>query len=205
MASLKGLEIDYVPLPDGLRVQILGSMQDLPKGQLHHFAAFLDDLQILVVWDDEPEKLVHRAQNLEQRFMEIIWGNQKAEEAESPDEKKEETEVVAEEIDPAQLEEALSREYRPIRLENAFMVAATLALAFTCLGLGWRNLAIEVMVDSSYTRLALAAVGPVQLFASLVSYFTHSRRRGVLSLTKYSSFSMLSSAIWRRSSAQSLR
>lgn len=167
MGSLRNLDIDYVPLPDGLRVQILGSLQDLPKGQLHHFAAFIDDLQILVVWDDEPEKLLQRAQTLEQRFMEIIWGNTQAEEEEQ-DEKKEDPEISVEELDPAQLEEALSREYRPVRLENAVVVGATLTLSFVCLGLGWRHLAMEVMVDNSYTRLALAAVGPIQLFASLV-------------------------------------
>lgn len=164
--SLRSVEIDYVPLPDGLRVQILQRMDDLPKGQLHHFAAFLQEENILIVWDDDPETLLRRAQTLERRFMEIIWGTEQEQEHE--DEKKA-PEVETTEVDPDQLEAGLTEEKRPIRLENACVVGITLALAITCLGLGWRNLAMEVGVDNGYMRLALLAAGPIQLFCSLVS------------------------------------
>jgi hypothetical protein len=156
--------VDYVPLPDGLRVQIIATMADLPRGQLHHFAAFVEDVRMLVVWDDEPEKLLKRAENLERRFIEMIWGNgdNAEEEDETPDEKKRET------IDPAELEEALARERRPIRLESSIMVSLTLALCIACLALGWRHLAFQSTVDGNYIRWALMAVSPLQFFVSLV-------------------------------------
>lgn len=167
LGTLRSIDFDYVPLPDGLRVQILQRMEDLPKGQLHHFAAFLQDENILIVWDDDPESLLRRAQSLEKRFVEMIWGTEG--EQDNNDDEKKQPEVDSIDVDPSQLEGGILVEKRPVRLENACVVALTLALAITCLGLGWRNLAMEVQVDGSYTRLALLAVGPVQLFCSLVS------------------------------------
>lgn len=167
MDTLSGFS--EVPLPNGLRVQILHTMADLPRGQLHHFAAFIEDARILVVWDDEPEKLLARAQDLEARFIEIIWGDglNAKDGDESPDEKKAAASTHLEELDPAQLEEALARENRPVRLENAIMVSLTQILCITCLALGWRAMAYESMVDGTYVRWALLSVAPAQYFVSL--------------------------------------
>ncbi|EAQ85856.1 hypothetical protein CHGG_07109 [Chaetomium globosum CBS 148.51] len=162
-------DLDYVPLPDGLRVQVLRTMADLPRGQLHHFAAFVEDARMLVVWDDEPEKLLSRVQTLEARFIEIIWGNgdDEGEEDDAGGEKKGGAAVAVQELDPGQLEEALAGERRPVRLESAFMVGLTLALWIVCPALGWRWLAYQSVVDGTYLRFALLASAPAQLFVSL--------------------------------------
>jgi hypothetical protein len=163
-------DLDHVPLPDGLRVQVLRTMADLPRGQLHHFAAFVEDVRMLIVWDDEPETLLARVQNLEARFVEIIWGNgdDEGEEEDAGGEKKG-VGAAVQELDPGQLEEALAKEHRPVRLESAFMVALTLALWIVCPALGWRWLAYQAMVDGTYLRFALLAATPAQMFVSLVS------------------------------------
>lgn len=161
-------DLDFVPLPDGLRVQILRSMVDLPRGQLHHFAAFIEDARLLVVWDDDPEKLLARAQDLEKKFIEIIWGDGNNGDDEDPaDEKKM---APMDDIDPAELEKALAGEKRPVRLESSIMVAMTMTLGISCIGLGWRALAYEITVDGSHVRLGLIAVGPIQFFLSLVNF-----------------------------------
>lgn len=171
------LGIDYVPLADGLRVQILPTMTHLPSGQLHHFAAFIEDAGILVVWDDEPERLMERAENMERKLMEMIWGtgedSGEGDETPSPlDEKKGSPVIGIEEIDPGMLEEALNRERRPVRLESACVVTLTLALCITCLGIGWRAMALESMVDGTYVRWALLSVSPIHFFVSLVRTFS---------------------------------
>jgi len=165
-------EMDYVPLPDGLRVQILSTMADLPRGQLHHFSAFIEDVKMLVVWDDEPEKLLPRAQALETKFMEIIWGG--GENADDDEDSSEEKKggggnVTTEEVDPDSLEGGETKERRPVMLQSACIVAITLALCLTCLGLGFRAVAYESTVDRTYVRLALLVVTPAQFFVSLVS------------------------------------
>ncbi|KAK4193139.1 glucans biosynthesis glucosyltransferase H [Podospora australis] len=166
---LNKTDLDYVPLPDGLRVQIMNSMVDLPRGQLHHFAAFIEDARILVVWDDEPEKLLARAQKLEERFVEMIWGGGDGdEEDDDKDEKKGAGgNVNVNELDPSQLEEAYAKENRPVRLESALMVTLTMILWVACPALGWRSLVYQSAVDGTYLRFALLAVCPLQMFVSL--------------------------------------
>ncbi|KAL2152574.1 hypothetical protein VTH82DRAFT_5758 [Thermothelomyces myriococcoides] len=164
-------DLDYVPLPDGLRVQVLRTMTDLPRGQLHHFAAFVEDVRLLVVWDDEPEKLLDRAQNLEAKFIEIIWGSGNSEGGEDEDAagdiKGGGGGVAVQELDPDQLEGGFAEEKRPVRLESACMVALTMALWIVCPALGWRWLAYQSTVDGTYLRFALLAACPVQMFVSM--------------------------------------
>lgn len=164
----KDADMDFVPLPQGLRVQITRRMTDLPRCQLHHYAAFVEDIGMLIVWEDDAESLLQRVQLIEAQLVEMIWGGGPSDGEETLDEKNPAHDGVAE-IDPEQLEDALSREHRPVQLTSAAMVGLTLALCVTCLGLGWRALILQIMIDGSMMRLALLAVTPVQFFVSLVS------------------------------------
>ncbi|KAK6607980.1 hypothetical protein H4I96_04215 [Botrytis cinerea] len=75
---------DYVPLSDGLRLQVLPTVEYLPRCQKHHFGAFIQDQQILIVWDDDPKHLLKRAEYIERSLLEMIW----ADDDEEADEKK---------------------------------------------------------------------------------------------------------------------
>jgi hypothetical protein len=158
---------DYVPLSDGLRLQVLPSIEALPKCQKHHFAAFIRDSQMLVVWDDQPKNMIDRASHIEESLMRMIWGNG---EAEVYDEKKSanvSTVDLGAGVTPGELEDAMATPKRPTKLLNPIMVGATLTLLTAALGLGWKNLAQEVAIDGNYTRLALLVVTPCQVFVSL--------------------------------------
>ncbi|KAK2068327.1 hypothetical protein P8C59_002969 [Phyllachora maydis] len=96
--------LDHVPLPNGLQVQILPSIAHLPRSKLHHFAAFIQDVRMLVVWDDEPEKLLARAQRLEALFIDIIWRREAS--SAGPGHKKGLLHLSAEKLDAERLEEA---------------------------------------------------------------------------------------------------
>lgn len=43
-------------------------MLDLPQCKLHHFAAFVEDLKAIFVWDDEVGHLLQRAEELKTGF-----------------------------------------------------------------------------------------------------------------------------------------
>ncbi|KAI0164495.1 glycosyl transferase family group 2-domain-containing protein [Hypoxylon sp. FL1284] len=165
---------DYIPLSDGLRLQVLPSMRELPHCKKHHFAAFIQDLQILVVWDDEPKKVLARAEALERQLMRMIWGPGDEEDVqeEEKEEKAEKSEGVQVDVTAVDVEAASEPEKRRIKLSSSFMVALTLALCISCMGLGLRNLAYETQMDGSYVRLALIAVIPVEMWVAMFFFQT---------------------------------
>ncbi|TVY75954.1 hypothetical protein LSUE1_G009438 [Lachnellula suecica] len=159
---------DYVPLSDGLRIQVLPSLEYLPRCQKHHFGAFIADQQLLVVWEDDPTKLLDRASRIEDSLMTFIWSTCD----EIFDEKKGSATVSTTELSdvsmsPSELEEGQATQTRPTVLLNPIMVGLTLTILIAALGLGWRALAQETAIDGKYTRLALLVVTPCQIFVSL--------------------------------------
>ncbi|KAH8670860.1 glycosyl transferase family group 2-domain-containing protein [Xylariales sp. PMI_506] len=166
--SSKRTTSDFIPLPNGLQLQVLASLRELPYCQKHHFAAFIQDSQMLVIWDDDPSKIFLRAENLEGQLMKMIWGAGDDAEEEM-DEKNDQVQV---DISPDDLEAALEKEVRKTKLTSPIIVGLTLALCISCTGLGLRNIVYEVETDKSYIRLALCAVIPVQMFVSLFFFQT---------------------------------
>jgi hypothetical protein len=172
---LRNKSISSVPLADGLQLQILPTMADLQRAQKNHFAAFVSDVAMLIVWDDEPRHVLARAARIEKQLMEMIWKN------ESPwDEKshgKNTPSTAAAEVmgnygvSVPDLEEALVTEHRPTMLIQAMLTAATLVILIAALGSGWKQLALQVRVDGTLLRLALVIVVPAQIFLSLVCVY----------------------------------
>lgn len=158
---------DTASLQGGLSVQILPNIQYLPGCLKHQFAAFIRDRQILVVWDDDPDKIIEHTARLESRLMETIWNDG---ENYADSEKDVSTEKIDEIGDMEDVGIGLGYE-RPRKrmLLSPFIVAMTMVLIMGALGLGWRKLAVEVAVDGNYIRLALAVTAPVLFFVGFVS------------------------------------
>jgi len=150
-----------VPLLNGLRIQILPTIEDLPRARKHQFAAFVASEALLVVWDDEALHLQQRAKAIESELMELVW---KAGDVDD-EEKKDGQNVAVYEIDEETGE--IIPEKRGLHLQNTVLVALTLILIMVSLGAGARQLAIEVAVDGNYIRLALLVLTPVQIFFTL--------------------------------------
>jgi len=161
---------DYASLQRGLSVQILPNISYLSGCLKHQFAAFIRDRGILVVWDDDPEKIIEHTIQLETLLMETVWNNG----ANYADEEKE---LTAERIDEISSLESLEEgqgpeEKRPLMFISPTIVAGTVALLFSCLGLGWRKIAIEIAVDGNYMRLGLVIFSPLVFFVGLVCFST---------------------------------
>ncbi|KAL2760365.1 hypothetical protein ACRALDRAFT_2095977, partial [Sodiomyces alcalophilus JCM 7366] len=158
----------YVPISGNLKLQVLPRMSELPRCHKHHFAAFILDPPLLVVWDDEAERVLARAEGLEKTLIRHIWSEpEDVGEQEDAGEKKASPVVQVTEVDPSDPEKGEPADPRPIRLVSPLMVGITLALSFTCIGLGWRHLAMQTTVDGNFIRLALVAVAPFTFFVSL--------------------------------------
>jgi hypothetical protein len=150
-----------VPLMNGLRVQILPTIDDLPRARKHQFAAFVASEGLLVVWDDDALHLVQRAKAIESELMELVW---KAGSEEEEDEKKG---PAPGEVEFDEESGEIKPEKRAVHLQNTILVSFTLIIITISLGAAFRQLAIEVSVDGSYLRLALVALFPVQIFFTL--------------------------------------
>ncbi len=156
-----------IPMKNGLRIQILPYIDDLGRAKKNQFAAFIAEEELLVVWDDNANNLVKRAKVIEAELMEIVWGNDDDDEEDTIDEK---NGVKRKTVDLAQLESGeILPEYRPTNLLNTILVACTLIIVITLLGLAARSLATEIAVDHGFIRLAFLALVPVQIFFTLVS------------------------------------
>lgn len=150
-----------VPLLNGLRIQILPTIEDLPRARKHQFAAFVASEALLIVWDDEALHLVQRAKAIESELMELVWKT-----GEVDDDEKKDSNVGVYEIDEESGE--IIPEKRGLHLQNTVLVAITLMLIMTMLGAGFRQLAIEVDTNSgTIIDLALLALTPVQVFFTL--------------------------------------
>ncbi|CAG8950251.1 hypothetical protein HYFRA_00008489 [Hymenoscyphus fraxineus] len=149
-----------VPLLNGLRIQILPTIEDLPRARKHQFAAFVASDALLVVWDDDALHLVQRAKAIESELMELVWKTNDGE-----DEENKEATAAVYEIDEESGE--IIPEKRGLHLQNTILVALTLILIMTSLGAGARELAKGVAADGKYTRLALLSLIPVQIFFTL--------------------------------------
>ena len=164
-------DVQFVPLPNGLRLQVLPSIPYLADCQRHQNAAFIHDLGILVVWADNPKEGAKRAQDIESQLIQVFSQGMSG-----FDEKMKEGEVVvdevpAEEYDPESgvpRENGVTDPPRRIKLNQAVLCAATLFLIVAALASGWRQIAIELVVDKGWIRLAFVAVMPLQIWLALV-------------------------------------
>lgn len=153
-----------VPLGKGLHIQILPSIDDLPKARKNQGAAFLASEQLLLVWDDDPNAIFARATQIEDELMKLVWRAGEPEEEEEMTEKKGPA-VVETEIDEETGD--YKPENRPTNIMNGVLVGCTLVIITVMLGLGFKQIAVQVMVDQNYIRIAFLILIPVQIFFTL--------------------------------------
>ncbi|KAI0015093.1 glycosyl transferase family group 2-domain-containing protein [Xylariomycetidae sp. FL0641] len=148
-----------IPVMDGHRIQVISNMEDLPRARKNQFAAFIASEEVLLMWDDDPTRIVKRAKTLETEMMKFILG---------PDEKVRAAFGEVEVEGPKDEEKGeTDPSVRPFHLMNAWMVSVVLIIVTVTVGAAWRELAIEVSIDGNYTRLGLVALAPVQVFLTL--------------------------------------
>lgn len=158
-----------MPLGNGLRIQVLPCVDDLPKARKNQCAAFLAAESLLVVWDDDPTKVVERATAIEDELMNLVWMAGEAADAEPNPETEKPSPVVETELD-METGETIP-EKRPTNVINSVMVAFTIVLIMTMLAFGYKQIAFQLLVDKGWWRLAFLVMTPVLIFFSLVSVY----------------------------------
>ncbi|KAF2005987.1 hypothetical protein P154DRAFT_606305 [Amniculicola lignicola CBS 123094] len=162
-------DLPYVELTEGLRLQVIPDITALPNCQKHQSAAFVAKQQILIVWEDNPQKLLDRAAYIQDTLMKMIWGTPLM--LSVDDEKNTGSVEVTEEgisgTDCHDIEGGEEDAPRRIILINPLICGATLMLVFAAIGGGWRNVAIEIFVDHGYIRLLFILCTIPQIWLAL--------------------------------------
>lgn len=167
---------DEIPIRADQRIQILPDFEDLGRARVHQCAAFIANENILVVWDDEPSKLITRAQTLVDDLVKLTWETPKTF---TQTAEKQAAFAVTELSSPSPSERnsidgnfdvektAASTKERPYIIYNAVYVSITLAIIILFIGFGIRTLLVEAIGDGKYLRFAALLFTPVQVFFSL--------------------------------------
>ncbi len=163
----------YVPIDNGLRLQILPNITFLPQCQKHHFAAFIQDSALLVVWDDNPTEILSRVKSIENQLMNLVWNPNSEEEAGSNSDSKTPklgANVRVREMtgNPDELDAKMAQPRRRNVFVQSVLTAITLILVVAAIGNGVRRMMVEVKVDQNFLRLALLVVAPLQIWLALV-------------------------------------
>jgi hypothetical protein len=172
---LRGQELSSIPLTDGLKLQIIPSISYLPQCQKHHFAAFIQDKAIVIVWDDDPRHILDRTRHLEQQLMAMIWKGTsvfKEDEASNQGSYIQTSAVARDEDGGIDADDFIEKPRKTVMIQ-AWLSAVTLVLVTAAIGFGFRQIAIEVKIDRYWMRLAFVAVVPLQIWLALVKSDSH--------------------------------
>lgn len=113
--------------------------------------------------------ILDRAKAIECELMELVW------KAGDPEDEGEDREAGESKKGPGVVPMVVDmesgkvqEESRPTHIMNSVLVGFTLMIVTSMLGAGAREIAVEMMVDSGFQRLAFLALTPVQIFFTLV-------------------------------------
>ena len=153
-----------IALEGDLYLQIIPNLAYLPTCQKHQCAAFIQDIAILVVWDDDPSHIISRATKIEKQLMSIISRSLYSSEKVIGSK----TNVVVSEIaEESGEDQAFIEKPRRVALFHSIIIALTLALTLAAIGGGWRQIAVQTVIDKSIMRLVFIAVVPLQMWLGL--------------------------------------
>lgn len=160
---------NFIQIHRTLRLQVVSDVASLPFCQRHQSAAFVASTATLIVWEDEPTRLLERAEYIQDALMKMSWKPEPAEEGEEKGDGKKPF-VQIEEYDELSEEEARVEEKpRETVMWQCIYESITIALVITCIGAGWRWIAIEHIQDPNWMRLLFIIVLPAQMWLALVS------------------------------------
>ena len=161
---LSRTQLPYIQIQHGKRLQVVPDFDALPFCQRNQSAAFILSHQLLVVWEDDPMRLIDRAQGLQDALVNMIWGNTLAYVTDNTTEKNmgidADTLSIKEEDDNV-------NPRRVIVFQSAYTSIAICMLT-VAIGSGWRQVAVQQVQEPNWLRLLFLIPIPGQVWLSLV-------------------------------------
>jgi hypothetical protein len=164
---LSRTELPYVQIQSGKRLQVVPDFDALAYCQRYHSAAFVKSHQSLVVWEDDPERLLVRAEGIQDALVKMIWGDELAQVTKKTIEKSVGVDVA--ECDESwDGSENVKNQQRPLRLWQTVYTSIAILMLTTAIGSGWRQVAIQQVQDPDWLRLLFLISLPGEAWLSLV-------------------------------------
>ncbi|KAL1635377.1 hypothetical protein SLS56_001802 [Neofusicoccum ribis] len=159
--------LPYIEIQNKLRVQVLPDISFLPACQKHQFAAFIADRGILIVWDDQPNKIMERVSNIENALLQHSFDNEG--DIEVMDEK---AIISSEEVEVGSDPEAAEEKPRERVLYHSVLCGVAMVIMVAATGAAWRQVAIAIANDGGFMRVAFAAVLLPQFWLGLFFFLS---------------------------------
>jgi hypothetical protein len=159
---LSRTDLPYVQIQAGKRLQIVQDFGALAYCQKNQSAAFVKSHQTLVVWEDDPEKLLDRAQGLQDTIIKMVWGNEiifAIEKGAAGSEYDSNIDSLEGGVEPP----------RKTGVHQAIYTAAATLLLMVTMGAGWKQIGIQQVQDPNWLRLLFILTLVPHFWLSLVS------------------------------------
>ena len=65
--------VNDVALLDHSKVQIIATLDDLPRARKHQYAAFIRDECTLLIWADQANRVIDVARAMEKKMIDLVW------------------------------------------------------------------------------------------------------------------------------------
>jgi hypothetical protein len=161
-------DLPYVQIQYGKRLQVIPDFNALQYCQKNMGAAFVASHQTLVVWEDNPKRLLDRAQGIQDALVKMIWGNDLARVTNKAIAKSIGTDVTEESEEPWDLFDNNPEQPRKIKLWQSMYTSIAILMLTVAIGSGWRQVAIQQIHDPNWLRMLFLIAIPGQAWLSLV-------------------------------------
>jgi hypothetical protein len=163
-------DLTYIQIQDGKRVQVVPDYDALPYCQRNQFAAFVTSHQTLVVWEDNPRRLIERSQCVQDALIKTIGGDRFAQITDRSMEKDGGAGAASLDVAMTGLEDAKELT-RPVMVHQACYTSVAILMLTAAIGSGWRQVAIQQVQDPDWLRLLFLIALPSQACLALVCCF----------------------------------
>ncbi|KAK9366566.1 glycosyl transferase family group 2-domain-containing protein [Lipomyces kononenkoae] len=148
-----------IELSPDTRIQVLDTLDELPRARKYQYAAFIRSDYCLVIWADNIQDVVEFGSVIENKMVELIWESDiTAQRGNSLSRKKN--------LDLESGKELLEQR-RPVKFAQALSVGLAIIILMTFYGFTFRQIALETKADGNYLRLlVILYLPPFTLFCA---------------------------------------
>ncbi|KAI8812443.1 glycosyl transferase family group 2-domain-containing protein [Cladochytrium replicatum] len=155
-------DANALTLKSGSQLQILDTLDHLPRARKHQWSALIRDERALVVWGEHIEGIVESALEIDKQVFNFVWEGVKGEMVGGDDQDlKNKSDAILEEG----MKDQVTR--RPYQFTTIFVTTIAMAVLIIVFSFGFRSLVVGFMIDGNPVRFAVLAVLPIQLLFAM--------------------------------------